>query len=274
MTAVRRPLLVDKNILQGWSRARIEELSNQYELLMPDALFFEMMSTTNEARAKCFSKLPQRANPIVLVDHIGKHLRYELEHGKPLGRPSDHPIDLNYRFNPNLSLPDYELPADVRRKVAEEVERLRPRVTHMIERALTVGRLLQDNVDARLPRPIRLGLFREMIADLDGARSFVRQLVPPPGERSIPNPSAMDGSWAILRHSQVHLFFAVDIWERYGDDVLLGELNERRYQKIEHDVMDAEYLALATLEGAFASEEKKLRNLFRVLCPNGVLVPD
>ena len=113
-----------------------------------------------------------------------------------------------------------------------------------------------------------------MIADLDGARSFVGQLVPPTGERPIPATSMMDESWAILRHSQVHLFFAVDIWERYGDDVLLRELNEKQYQKIEHDVMDAEYLALAILEGAFATEEKKLRGLFRLLCPNGVLVPN
>ena len=54
----RGGLLIDKNILQGWPAEEVRQLGIDYQLLMPDVLFFELMSTDDIARARCFRKLP------------------------------------------------------------------------------------------------------------------------------------------------------------------------------------------------------------------------
>ncbi len=59
--------------------------------------------------------------------------------------------------------------------------------------------------------------------------------------------------------------------------VTAGRLLRRRltaakaYEKIEHYVLDAHYLILGALEGAFATREKKLQRWYLLLCPEGRL---
>jgi hypothetical protein len=42
-------------------------------------------------------------------------------------------------------------------------------------------------------------------------------------------------------------------------------------ERIRHDVLDAQYLMLALLEGAFATKEKKMCEWWGKLMPEGVL---
>ena len=272
MTPIKKPpLLVDKNILQGWPEKRIQELASKYELLMPDVLFFELMSTDPKARARCFRMLPEGHNPIVLVDHIGAHLKHELVHGLPMGRPSDHSLEMKYRFHPELRHATYTLPDEVAAQIAEENEALRERVKDFIERALTVENMVKRITDADgLTQPAAIEQLRQEALDLPTVRSFVEGFEPPEGESALPN---LAETSAIVRHTQVHLLFAIDAWQRYGKLLQQEPMSEKLYTSLEHDVLDAEYLALAVLEGSFATEERKLRTMFRQLCPEGLLIP-
>ena len=100
--APKATLILDKNVLQGLSPAAYLGLAEQYRLLMPDVLFFECLKAEPLERAHCFRALPEGDRPVELIHHFGQHLRYELQYGQPLGRPSDHLLDWNYRFNPSL----------------------------------------------------------------------------------------------------------------------------------------------------------------------------
>jgi hypothetical protein len=269
------PLLIDKNILQGWPEKRIQELASRYELLMPDVLFFELMSTNPQARARCFRMLPEGHNPIVLVDHIGAHLKYELAHGIPMGRPSDHPLEMKYRFHPELRNVTYTLPDEVVAQIAEENEALRERVKDFIERALTVENMVKRIIEADdLSQPAAIEQLRQEALDLRIVRSFMEGFEPPEGELALPDLAVADETSAILRHTQAHLLFAIDAWHRYGKLLQKEPMSEKFYTSLEHDVLDAEYLALAVLEGSFATEERKLRTMFRQLCPGGLLIPE
>ena len=102
-------IILDKCFLQGAAPDTLEKLSEAYQLLMPDVLFYELISSLEPARSRCFNKLPNSENPISVTQHIGALLRYELETHKPSGLPSENLVDITYRFNPGLATGAYEL---------------------------------------------------------------------------------------------------------------------------------------------------------------------
>lgn len=268
---MRPAVVVDKNILQGWPPRLLATLDQHFALLMPDVLFYEMMSTDSAARALCFSRLPIRDNPIVLVQHVGAYLAHEIDQGVPLGKPSQNPLPISYRFNPLLRETSYKFPTVVADAVAKAEIEMETKVGALVERALSIPDLLEDNVDPSLARPQALKLFEEMILDLDGIRSFVGQFEPPPGERPLPDVSTLDESSAILRHAQASLLMAIDVWARYGA-LLEQPLTPNLRRKLENDLHDIDYLVLAALEGAFASDEIKLSTMFKKMMPEGLMI--
>jgi hypothetical protein len=64
--------------------------------------------------------------------------------------------------------------------------------------------------------------------------------------------------------------FALDVFVRYRGAVTEA-LNPITYEKMEHDVLDAQVFMLGCLEGAFATQEKKLKRWWALLCPDGDL---
>jgi hypothetical protein len=269
------PLLIDKNILQGWSQHRLDVLASEFKFVMPDVLFFEMLSADAKSRAKCFGALPATDNPITLVDHIGEHMRYELDQGKRLGKPSEHPISWTFRFHPRLRDIDYIIPSDVQKKIDEENVALRERVKNFIARARTIEPLIEDLVNQGLTRPQAFEQLRKDVLDLQTFRTNLPFIAPPPEEAMLENSALQDDLSAVVRHAQLLFLFAIDAWGRYKQHFQSGAaLSEKLYRKLEHDVLDLEYLSLAVLEGSFATQEEKLRLLFKALRPDGVLIPE
>jgi hypothetical protein len=76
--------------------------------------------------------------------------------------------------------------------------------------------------------------------------------------------------WALFRWLQVQLLFAIDVYCRYGGK-LPDVLTPKWYEKMEHDVLDAQYLILGVLEGSFATREKKLQRWWSPIRPDGAL---
>ena len=95
-------------------------------------------------------------------------------------------------------------------------------------------------------------------------------LSPPPGEKPLPLGESIDEKWAIYRWVQVQLLFALDVHVRYQGNIPTP-LSSNVYEKMEHDVLDAEQLILGCLEGAFATRENKHKRWWRLLCPDGRL---
>lgn len=47
--------------------------------------------------------------------------------------------------------------------------------------------------------------------------------------------------------------------------------SEKLHEKIEHDALDMEYLITGTIQGGFATNERKLKEWFLLVCPAGAL---
>lgn len=271
--AMMRPTIVlDKNFLQGSSAKRIRELSASHRLLMPDVLFYELLSSSEPGRSRCFAKLPKVPNPVELIMHVGGLLRLEIDTYQPSGKPSSHCLDIHYQFNPSLSLPQYNLPPEAKEVLTEQTEELRSDVSSFISGVRHMptffpNLLTGSDADRRAAKN---EAERVLVTDSEALLEFYAQLQAPPGERPLPPVEQLTPEWALFRWLQVQMLFALDIYCRYGGqipDIPIGKL----YEKIEHDVLDAQYLILGVLEGSFATREKKLQRWWAVLCPSGTL---
>lgn len=94
---------------------------------------------------------------------------------------------------------------------------------------------------------------------------------PSPGEFKAPPAYLVNETWACFRLMQVRMLFAIEHTHRWGANADPEVQSKKAFDKLEHDVHDQQYLIQGVLEGAFATEEKKLRQWFQLLRPDGEL---
>lgn len=266
---MRSGVVLDKNFLQGASRVRVQALADSHELLMPAALFHELLTTDSDARRKCFAKLPQTENPVVLVDHVGRLIAREIETGRPSGRPSTHRLNMRFRFNPRLVESDYELPKEAQSVVEEQIEEVKGDVERMIDLSGTIPILFPNLLSGTSGAQAAAKIEAEAsVGSLEDVLAFYMDMEP--AQMTPPGPSIYGEleQWAHLRWLQVLMLFSIDLHVRYKGR-LREELSPGVLERLEHDVHDGQILALGALEGAIATEEKKLLRWWPILCPNG-----
>ncbi len=270
---MKTPIVVDKSYLQGISTSLVRELAGTTRLLVSDALFYELLTTRLEARKRCFAKFPPENNPVDLVSHIGPLMRIEMNTQKRSGKPSQHREnrDFDFRFNSALVEDNYELPPEAVIAIQEHTGELQNDVRSYIERVSLIPTFFPDVlVGSTEDRKAAAADAEEAIAAPGSLLPFYSNLEPPPGETALPPAELVDESWALYRWLQVQLLFALDVFVRHqGIKPDLG--NPSIFEKMEHDVLDAQILMLACLEGAFATREKKLVHWWSLLCPEGTL---
>lgn len=268
---MKSAIVLDKCFLQGSKKARIHELAQAHRLVVSDALFYELLTSSEPGRSRCFAKFPPIDNPVDLVDHIGTLMRIEIETHSASGKPSAHRETLRFQFNPRLVNPDYQLPENARLLVEEQAEQLRSDVMSFVQRASTINSFFPNLLVGSHAQRVKAREAAELaIAEPSSLISFYALLEPPPGQKPLPAPELVSENWALYRWLQVKFLFALDLYVRYQGKIP-EEFSPSIFEKLEHDVLDAQVLMLGCLEGAFATREKKLKHWWRILCPTGTL---
>ena len=266
-------IVVDKSFLEGTATDRIRELATSYRLLVSDALFFELLTADVSSRKKCFSKFPPDENPVDLINHIGTLMRFEVEHKTPAGKPSTHREnqDFDFQFNSKLVSEEYELPSEAESVIEEHMAEIQSDVAAYLDRAEVVPTFFPDLLSGTTERrKVAVEEAEEIIAKPGMLIPFYASLKSPPGERSLPPPDMICEHWAVYRYLQVQMLFALDIFVRYQGQ-RPDTKNPNIYERMEHDILDAQVLMLGCLEGAFATQERKLQRWWKLLCPYGDL---
>jgi len=265
-------LILDKCFLQAISQRDMTKLSEQYQLVVSGPLFYELITSSDRKRINCFSKFPARTNPVLLVDHVGTLIRKELVHCRPSGKPSANRINIDFEFNPQLLQPGYEFPIKAARELEHQSLELSSEIYQIIEISKTseslFGALLagtqQEQDQARITAEAK-------IANLDAVRNFYGTLEAQNQELPYPPKEIVDSNWTVLRWLQAKMLFSLDIHIRYRGKVD-EMLSPKVLEKLEHDLHDMQHLTLAMLEGAFATNEKKLQRWWKLLMPTGDLL--
>jgi hypothetical protein len=182
---------------------------------------------------------------------------------------------MRFQFNPLLLNPEYELPWEAQQEVDKRTCDLQSDVRSFVERASTMESFFPDLLTgSQADRTQARDDAEQAVAEPGWLSAFFSSLYfslePPLGERPFPPSNLLTEDWALYRYLQVQLLFGIDLYVRYQGNVP-NEFSAGIFEKLEHDVLDAEVLMLGCLEGAFATKEKKLKRWWRLLCPDGAL---
>ncbi len=264
-------VILDKSFVQGAKAPDIQSLCAAGQALMPDVLFYEMISSKEPGRSRCFGKFPQSERPIIVVPNIGELLRYEFKNHRGSGAPSAHAKDIPYRFNPDLARSGYRLPDQARTVLDRELVRLESEVVSFIDLVNSAPLMFPDAFQGSAQS--RAEARQQIEAELATPEPVLRlysQLSPPLGIENPPSASEIDPGWALYRSLQVKLFATLDLATRYGPipEVANGKL----HAKMEHYMLDAQYAVLGALEGSLATRDNWMRDIWKKMCPDGRLM--
>lgn len=263
-------IILDKSYLEGASRTAMQELMRRRTLVMCGALFYELLDTSAKQRTRCFAKLPAIDNPLLLIDHVSELMRNEVETRLPSGLPSKHASKVRFRFNPMLLTATYQLPPEARKAMQDELQDLNIEALRLVDLSESSPLLFPDLLKGSDEmRATALADAAASIADPESLLPFYRKLSSPDPRRPFPPISGPE--WTHFRWLQVQMLFSIDLYVRYHGH-LRCNLTINVLEKLEHDVHDAQALALGVLEGALATREKKLARWFKLLRPDGELV--
>jgi hypothetical protein len=267
----KRRVILDKNFVEGGKKEAIVALCRDGRALMPDVLFYEMLTGSEPGRSRCFAKFPG-VNPVPLVPNVGTLQTFELDHHRACGLPSAHGEPIDYRFNPKLFTGNYELPEEGKTTLRDEEERLRGELPTLIEMINMAPSLFPDVFNKALDREAALAEVEHVLANDESAIvRFYAGLEPPDASIKPVPASLLTKEWVFFRLLQVKLWASLDLRLRLGE--LPREIAGERRHRLENYLFDMQYGVLGLLEGGLATEDDWLRRLFKIFRPDGLLLP-
>ncbi len=266
-------IVIDKSYLRGASREQVSHLASQHTLLMSIPLLYECIKEEPEIRAKLFRKFPSTKPPYILIPPIYELIQLENSNHLPSGRPSANASNKDYSVHEKLIDESYVLSENQ----ISALENKRAEVNadtaiflSLVEQEAVNFKSEFDNIEVAQREDKKATIEKNISADQDYITGIIKRVSQCNGSMIQKN-ITFDINWANFRWFQVAQLFALDLYFRYPslDDI---KKSEKAYEKLRHDVIDAQYLMLALLEGGFATKERKLINWWNLLSPNGILI--
>lgn len=258
-------IVLDKSYLHRAGPKKIADLCSSHKVLMPEALFYELLTTTLEKRAKCFTNLPNVDNPLVLVKNVGFILRAEVEKKTPFADIKDVSVNIRYIFNRNLVNPNHEFTNELKHSISKWKEDINLRIEDFKQKAAVVSDWfpnVKGFVAGSNPKPIEKA---KQLVCRDS--SVIRKIYDQTRHDSFPEADLVDERWALFREIQVYVLAALDYVCRYGDNK-----PDAISKKIENEYLDLEYCITALLVGALASQDNGMITRFKSIKPNGFVL--
>lgn len=231
---------------------------------MTEALFFELLTTTPEHRSRCFSRLPSTHNPVVLVPNVGAILRWEVHNQEPVETLSKIAMNDEFRFNPDLGNPKYEIGSAQTRDLVEWRNDMEGRVQQFADHASTIPQAFPEL--ANYCPGQEASRIEEAKSRICTEREFVRSFYHNE-DAQWPSFDTISEEWAIYRWLQIRVLAALDYFKKHGVMKKSGKA-----KAIENEYLDLEYCLVACLCGGLATRDHILAGRFMALCVKGKLL--
>jgi len=265
-------IVLDKSFLDGASGHQVRDVLAQHHALVIEPLFYELMTTDHPVRqSRAFNKFPHDAGAFTLIPNMGTLLRYEFEQKKAVDSLDACAIEGRHIFNEALRDGSYVPTDQVRDDILSwqaEVDRATDTFVRMCESVHHYFPELNGIAPRELPSAIALA--RQAVAtDPARVRAIYEEIRGWDAPDAKIDGSVLDEQWATFRFLQCHLLAALRIFGRYG-----GQLPETSKFRLhaEHCTHDLEYVLVASLVGAIATNDREVEEDFRMLRPDGVVV--
>jgi len=258
-------IVLDKSYLQGAGREEIHELCRLHSVIMPESLFFELLTAEPDVRARCFSKLPAVDNPVILAPHSGTILRHEINNGAPCRDIMKIAINIPYKFNEELIGPNFKISDEQQRSISEWKSDFAAQVEGFKEKSACISGWfpeLEGFAAGSNPEPID-----KAKASICKDQNMVKTIYESIRHTSFPNAELITVEWALFRWVQVHVFAALEYVWKYGDGNSAAVS-----RKIENEFLDLDYCVTALIVGALASRDNGMIEKFRCMRPDGTVI--
>jgi len=265
-------IVLDKSFLQGSSKNEIHQMCDQHQLIMPEVLFLEILTTKSEDMVKCFNKFPTIENPVALVPNVGSLIRYETEKNRPCSPIETQFLKIRYVFNERLSKNQFVFTDEQKESLKEWKASTNENAAGFIEKAtVTDGWFpgLSSYVPGQSPKPIADAM--DVVAsDIEFVRKIYSQLrddIYEAYNTLWPEPECINREWILLRHLQVHLLAALEYIRKYGK-----ESQSTITKRLENEYLDIDYCIIGTLSDGLATRDSTMAKFYNLLCPEKVLI--
>ena len=260
-----KEVVLDKSYLHQVGPKKMAEFCSSHQGLMPESLFYELLTTSPEKRARCFRNLPRVKNPLVLVKNVGSILRSEVEKRAPFVDIKNASIDIRYVFNRKLVNPHHKFTNEQRYSISEWKKDISSRIEDFKQKAAVVSGWFPKIKGFKAgsnPQPIEEA--KQLVCrDSDVVRKIYDQI----RDQAFPPTTMLDERWGLFREIQVYVLAALDYVFRNGDNSPYAVST-----KIENEYLDLEYCITAVLVGALASQDKRMIARFRSIRPDGFVL--
>ena len=240
-------LVLDKSFFDGCNLQEMETIAQSGMRFIVTAELHVEICTTNHLRKQSLEKLHKLSECIDLLE-IRSLYKYELEK-----HCASSPVTAHFikgAFNPNF---DFEFTDEQTKIIKEEQNYLeRESADAFLEIAKEVVAKSRGFMCLDVCQP---DVIREVYGRLRAASS------------RLPESDLLDEKWALYRKVQVDLLGTLDYMQNYhGGQFQLGQ--ERRA----HDQVDFRVCIVGALAGALATNDDKVAEYFRTICPSGFLL--
>jgi len=267
-----KEIVLDKSYLDAATPEQILALHGKHRLLMPDVLFYELITTNEASMRNCFNKFPETSNPVSLIPNVGTLLRYELTTRKPCTPLYDQRERAAFCFNSELRTGAFEFTEAQSEERTNQEAIIKQKAEEFFKLAMMVATFFpQINGIPYADLPAQISGAKKTVAiDITAVRAIYAKLAEAEEGLNSVSSDTLNPNWALFRWIQVRCLYSLDLIFRYYG-CLPSNPTTRFWTKIEHDMLDSEYVILASLSGAFACNENRMIEFFRLICPNGVL---
>lgn len=259
-------IVVDKCYLQSAKVAEIQSLKSRYRFVLPDAFFLELLTDEDEDhRAAVVRKLGVQENPGGRI-HIPQLLSFEIEHKQP-AFPIEQFLREDFHFNPDLAEPKFQFLEEDKENMARW-ETMNSAGIEEFQKLTSVIPLWFPELK-NFPPSGPIAVIEEAMARVGSDPETVLSIIDRINFGKLPPTELLDGRWAIFRKIQLDLLASLEFIRRYG-----ASNRQVTSQRLHNDFLDLDYLIVAAMIGAFATRDNLPRKYFRLVCPDGVLIPE
>ncbi|OGA06853.1 MAG: hypothetical protein A2W68_01310 [Betaproteobacteria bacterium RIFCSPLOWO2_02_64_14] len=266
-------IVLDKSYLDGAPTASVQSLCEHFNALLSDELFFELMTTEPLSRKRCFSKLPDRENPVSLVPNVGFLLRFERERQRSCTPLTQHRIPDRYVFHKKLREGSFSCEGEVLENLNAWRTRVKAETEDFIERCKVVHQFFPElNGIEWKDFPAAVTEARKKIAtDDDFVRKIYASFLDEEAPSDAPSPNLLTRDWAWFRWVQCQILAALRIFQKHQGR-FPETLSTEFWRRAEHSMLDVYYVVLGALSDGIATLDSEIREDFLAIRPDAVMV--
>ncbi len=266
-TVARRPAVVlDKSFLRSASNRQLIGLFDQFEVVAPQSLIFEMLTASSPRdRVFCAERLQFSGQEFRVVETPGALMRFEIEHKVPCSPVLDHVRSPRAELGRRMS--DWTL-----RLLSSEVVGIqdwRADAEESVKAFLTeselIPRLFPDLANSKQSN--RKVIASALRAEVATDPSHVMKLYSAMTNPVFPAAEFVREDWAFFRRLQVHFLAALDQFGSYGPGVAEMNRTSKSKHELENEVIDLDYRVIGVMAGGLATCDKASADAFRLLKP-------